>query len=189
MPFFFLFFAVPGPVRSLNFDNIQDRSLRITWSPPSEINGVLTGMERTYKKFKKIIKEYLEKWHGDSGSSGYGFRSWFGCNFSPQLDPIFVSGSWAQHLAFWLTFLCVCATGMRMSNNWRECSMSWQNPVESPPPGGTTLFLFLLLALPEEITWSSHGESPIWNSKFYRVQKHSNYFLFRTDLSHEVRFW
>ena len=53
MPFFFLFFAVPGPVRSLNFDNIQDRSLRITWSPPSEINGVLTGMERTYKKFLK----------------------------------------------------------------------------------------------------------------------------------------
>ena len=37
--------AVPGPVRDLLFDNVQDRSLRVTWSEPSEVNGILTGKE------------------------------------------------------------------------------------------------------------------------------------------------
>lgn len=33
----------PGPVSDLKIDNIRDKSLRINWQPPKEINGVLTG--------------------------------------------------------------------------------------------------------------------------------------------------
>ncbi|XP_076440901.1 protein sidekick-like isoform X2 [Babylonia areolata] len=44
---------VPGPVRDLYFDNVQDRSLRVTWKPPIEINGELEGYELQYQKKKQ----------------------------------------------------------------------------------------------------------------------------------------
>ncbi|BFZ02837.1 hypothetical protein BsWGS_05876 [Bradybaena similaris] len=36
---------VPGPVTELKIDNISDRSLRVNWKPPQEVNGVLLGYE------------------------------------------------------------------------------------------------------------------------------------------------
>ncbi|CAG5132926.1 unnamed protein product, partial [Candidula unifasciata] len=36
---------VPGPVTELKIDNISDRSLRVNWKPPQELNGVLLGYE------------------------------------------------------------------------------------------------------------------------------------------------
>ncbi|XP_070184420.1 protein sidekick-2-like [Littorina saxatilis] len=41
---------VPGPVGDLKFDNVQDRSLRVTWSAPSESNGILTGYVLKFEK-------------------------------------------------------------------------------------------------------------------------------------------
>ncbi|KAL8567567.1 hypothetical protein ACOMHN_054381 [Nucella lapillus] len=41
---------VPGPVRDLKFDNIQDQSLRVTWRAPTEINGELKGYKLRYEK-------------------------------------------------------------------------------------------------------------------------------------------
>lgn len=35
--------SVPGSVNDLKFDQIQDRSCRVNWSPPREVNGILQG--------------------------------------------------------------------------------------------------------------------------------------------------
>lgn len=48
-PHFFLFLrllscpAVPEEVANLRFDEISDRSVRVSWSPPEKSNGLLTG--------------------------------------------------------------------------------------------------------------------------------------------------
>ncbi|XP_070580081.1 protein sidekick-2-like isoform X2 [Ptychodera flava] len=34
---------IPGPVGDLSFSEIYDTSLKVSWSPPEEINGILTG--------------------------------------------------------------------------------------------------------------------------------------------------
>ena len=35
--------AVPDAVASLHFDEVSDRSVRVSWAPPERSNGVLTG--------------------------------------------------------------------------------------------------------------------------------------------------
>lgn len=35
--------TVPDEVTSLRFDEISDRSVRVSWSPPEKTNGELTG--------------------------------------------------------------------------------------------------------------------------------------------------
>ncbi|XP_063972668.1 protein sidekick isoform X2 [Diachasmimorpha longicaudata] len=40
---------VPGEVENLQFDDISDRALTVKWSPPSEINGVLTSYQLKYQ--------------------------------------------------------------------------------------------------------------------------------------------
>ncbi|XP_011308943.1 protein sidekick isoform X2 [Fopius arisanus] len=40
---------VPGEVENLQFDDISDRALTVRWSPPGEVNGVLTGYKLTYQ--------------------------------------------------------------------------------------------------------------------------------------------
>ena len=36
-------YAVPDEVTSLRFDEISDRSVRVSWSPPEKTNGILVG--------------------------------------------------------------------------------------------------------------------------------------------------
>ena len=36
-------FLVPDQVATLSFDNILDTSLRVLWTPPNNINGILKG--------------------------------------------------------------------------------------------------------------------------------------------------
>ncbi|XP_013063679.2 protein sidekick-2-like [Biomphalaria glabrata] len=40
---------LPGPVSDLKIDNIRDKSLRINWQPPLELNGIITGYRITYR--------------------------------------------------------------------------------------------------------------------------------------------
>lgn len=35
--------TVPDEVSNLRFDEISDRSVRVSWSPPDKNNGILTG--------------------------------------------------------------------------------------------------------------------------------------------------
>ncbi|XP_014300001.2 protein sidekick isoform X2 [Microplitis demolitor] len=46
---------VPDEVENLQFDDISDRALTVKWSPPSEINGVLTNYQLKY-----MIKDLSE---------------------------------------------------------------------------------------------------------------------------------
>jgi protein sidekick len=39
---------VPGEVGSLQFDDVSDRAVKVIWSEPKQINGVLTGYQLTY---------------------------------------------------------------------------------------------------------------------------------------------
>ncbi|XP_067672270.1 protein sidekick-2-like isoform X1 [Haliotis asinina] len=41
---------VPGEVGDLRFDNIQDTTLRVSWTVPHEVNGVLQGYKLWYEK-------------------------------------------------------------------------------------------------------------------------------------------
>ncbi|KAK3593323.1 hypothetical protein CHS0354_031382 [Potamilus streckersoni] len=41
---------LPGRVDSLTFQDIRDTSLKVIWTPPSEINGILTGYVLRYEK-------------------------------------------------------------------------------------------------------------------------------------------
>jgi len=45
-----LFFVVtvPDDVGSLQFDDVSDRAVKVIWSPPKQINGILTGYQLTY---------------------------------------------------------------------------------------------------------------------------------------------
>jgi protein sidekick len=36
-------YLVPDEVSNLRFDEISDRSVRVSWSPPEKNNGILTG--------------------------------------------------------------------------------------------------------------------------------------------------
>lgn len=36
--------TVPGPVRSLSFEDVRDTSMIVNWAKPAETNGILTGM-------------------------------------------------------------------------------------------------------------------------------------------------
>jgi len=40
--------AVPDAVGSLQFDDVSDRAVKVIWSPPKQINGILTGYQLTY---------------------------------------------------------------------------------------------------------------------------------------------
>ena len=40
--------AVPDEVGSLQFDDVSDRAVKVIWSPPKQINGILTGYQLTY---------------------------------------------------------------------------------------------------------------------------------------------
>lgn len=39
---------VPDEVGSLQFDDVSDRAVKVIWSPPKQINGILTGYQLTY---------------------------------------------------------------------------------------------------------------------------------------------
>jgi protein sidekick len=39
---------VPDEVGSLQFDDVSDRAVKVIWSEPKQINGVLTGYQLTY---------------------------------------------------------------------------------------------------------------------------------------------
>lgn len=45
---------VPDEVASLQFDDISDRAVKVIWSPPKQINGILTGYQLKY-----MVKENL----------------------------------------------------------------------------------------------------------------------------------
>ncbi|KAH9515062.1 Protein sidekick-2 [Bulinus truncatus] len=40
---------LPGPVSDLKIENVMDKSLKIYWQPPLELNGILTGYRIQYK--------------------------------------------------------------------------------------------------------------------------------------------
>jgi protein sidekick len=44
----FFVVTVPGEVGSLQFDDISDRAVKVIWSEPKQINGILTGYQLTY---------------------------------------------------------------------------------------------------------------------------------------------
>ncbi|XP_040186925.1 protein sidekick-2 isoform X1 [Rana temporaria] len=53
---------VPGPVRSLGFDDILDTSLRVTWQEPAEKNGLLAGYKISWEEFNQTntrVTHYL----------------------------------------------------------------------------------------------------------------------------------
>lgn len=45
---YFSSFTVPGKVGSLQFDDISDRAVKVIWSEPKQINGILLGYQLTY---------------------------------------------------------------------------------------------------------------------------------------------
>lgn len=44
----FFVVTVPGEVGSLQFDDISDRAVKVIWSEPKQINGILTGYQLNY---------------------------------------------------------------------------------------------------------------------------------------------
>lgn len=38
-----LYVSVPGKVATLHFEDILDTSLKVVWTPPTEVNGNLLG--------------------------------------------------------------------------------------------------------------------------------------------------
>ncbi|GBP10993.1 Protein sidekick [Eumeta japonica] len=52
---------VPDEISSLQFDDISDRAVRVSWSPPKKINGILTGYKLSYeiKDDSKSLKEEI----------------------------------------------------------------------------------------------------------------------------------
>lgn len=42
-------FSVPDEVGSLQFEDISDRAVRMSWSPPKKSNGILIGYRLTYQ--------------------------------------------------------------------------------------------------------------------------------------------
>jgi protein sidekick len=40
--------TVPDEVGILQFDDISDRAVKVIWSEPKQINGILTGYQLTY---------------------------------------------------------------------------------------------------------------------------------------------
>ncbi|XP_075219912.1 sidekick cell adhesion molecule [Lycorma delicatula] len=45
---------VPGEVANLQFEDISDRAVKVVWSPPSQMNGILTGYTLTYSIKDKL---------------------------------------------------------------------------------------------------------------------------------------
>lgn len=45
----FLLFPVPDEVSSLQFDDVSDRAVRVSWVAPKKSNGVLIGYKLTYQ--------------------------------------------------------------------------------------------------------------------------------------------
>lgn len=43
-----MFFIVPGPVASLQFDEVSDRAVKVLWGAPMHTNGILIGYTLTY---------------------------------------------------------------------------------------------------------------------------------------------
>ncbi|KRY55867.1 Protein sidekick -like protein, partial [Trichinella britovi] len=50
----------PGPVQSLRFHDVLLDSVNISWTPPSEPNGVIIGYRVTYKTYK-LDKEFMSQ--------------------------------------------------------------------------------------------------------------------------------
>lgn len=46
--FLYIYVIVPDEVENLQFEDISDRALTIKWSPPKEINGILTHYQLKY---------------------------------------------------------------------------------------------------------------------------------------------
>lgn len=44
-----LFVLVPDEVSNLQFDEVSDRAVKVLWSPPKQINGILIGYQITYE--------------------------------------------------------------------------------------------------------------------------------------------
>lgn len=49
------YFTVPDEISSLQFDDISDRAVRVSWSPPKKPNGILIGYKLSYE-----IKDNVE---------------------------------------------------------------------------------------------------------------------------------
>lgn len=54
-------FAAPDEVSNLLFDDISDRAVRVSWSPPKKSNGVLIGYKLSYQVIDntETIKEEI----------------------------------------------------------------------------------------------------------------------------------
>lgn len=44
-----MFVTVPDEVSNLQFDEVSDRAVKVLWSPPKQINGILTGYQVKYQ--------------------------------------------------------------------------------------------------------------------------------------------
>jgi len=47
--------AVPGPVRHLSVIERGSHHLKLSWQPPIEINGILTGYDIRYKEGQLLL--------------------------------------------------------------------------------------------------------------------------------------
>lgn len=54
-------FPVPDEVVNLQFDDISDRAVRVSWAPPKKANGVLIGYKLAYqmKDNSETVKEEI----------------------------------------------------------------------------------------------------------------------------------
>ena len=52
---------VPDQVGDLRFDNILDTSLRVLWTPPANINGMLTGYTLSYMRKNQTITKVTKE--------------------------------------------------------------------------------------------------------------------------------
>lgn len=55
------FYLVPDEIVNLLFDDISDRAVRVSWSPPKKSNGILIGYKLRYeiKDDENSLKEEL----------------------------------------------------------------------------------------------------------------------------------
>lgn len=56
-----IYSPVPDEIVNLQFDDISDRAVRVSWSPPKKSNGVLIGYKLSYeiKDDANSIKEEI----------------------------------------------------------------------------------------------------------------------------------
>ncbi|XP_061168000.1 protein sidekick-2-like [Saccostrea echinata] len=64
---------VPGKVASLHFEDIMDTSLKVVWSPPTEVNGILLGYTLQWEqKNKTPTKQQVQL---NQGTTSYTIRN------------------------------------------------------------------------------------------------------------------